>query len=121
LHYITKDYLKKLAAFRERDVPDACVLNYFDENEVPVKNFDVESGDVLEFMTRVIGKQRNYGPSKEEIETTRQEVLLLKVIQDSSILIGRKCRMTHSQSKKRRGSTRKKLARTHKSSIGNER
>jgi malate/lactate dehydrogenase len=71
--------------FRDGDVPDLTVLNYFDENEVPVKNYDVEKGDVHDFMVSVIGKPRNYGPSREELEHARQEIIDQKVSSDCII------------------------------------
>lgn len=67
------EYLKKLALFREADLPDISVLNYFDEKEVPVKNYCVEDGDVNTFLLEVIGTPRNYGPSREEKEKKVRE------------------------------------------------
>nr|XP_006632319.1 PREDICTED: adenylate kinase 7 isoform X1 [Lepisosteus oculatus] len=73
-HYTQDQFLRRLAAFREANVEDETVLNYFDELEIHPEHIHISSRDdaeytaVIEQIEKVVGKPRNYGPTVEELE-----------------------------------------------------
>ena len=44
-----------------------------------VRNYTVEEGNVEEYMVKAIGKPRNYGPSREELQKLEFELKEFKV------------------------------------------
>uniref|UniRef100_A0A4W5N5E9 Adenylate kinase 7a n=1 Tax=Hucho hucho TaxID=62062 RepID=A0A4W5N5E9_9TELE len=90
MHYSKDEYLTRLKKFREANVEDETVLNYFDELEIHPEHIEVnnavdpEYGAVMEKITRLVGRPRNYGPTPEErdemerksVEETAQRLVL---------------------------------------------
>ncbi|MBN3323552.1 KAD7 kinase, partial [Atractosteus spatula] len=80
-HYTQDQFLRRLAAFREANVEDETVLNYFDELEIHPEHINISSRDdaeytaVIEQIEKVVGKPRNYGPTVEELEEPMAVVL----------------------------------------------
>ncbi|KAJ7990876.1 hypothetical protein DPEC_G00291450 [Dallia pectoralis] len=73
--YSQKHFLRRLKSFRENNVEDETVLNYFDELDVHTEHIEITSSDdpqyllVMERIIRSIGEPKNYGAtSHEEIE-----------------------------------------------------
>ncbi|XP_023993669.1 adenylate kinase 7-like [Salvelinus sp. IW2-2015] len=90
MHYSKDEYLTRLKKFRKVNVEDETVLNYFDELEIHPEHIEVnnavdpEYGDVMDKITRLVGRPRNYGPTPEEreemerksVEETAQRLVL---------------------------------------------
>nr|XP_046149126.1 adenylate kinase 7a isoform X2 [Oncorhynchus gorbuscha] len=90
MHYSKDEYLTRLKKFRKANVEDATVLNYFDELEIHPEHIEVnnavdpEYGAVMDKITRLVGRPRNYGPTLEEreemerksVEETAQRLVL---------------------------------------------
>ncbi|XP_024259895.1 adenylate kinase 7a [Oncorhynchus tshawytscha] len=90
MHYSKDEYLTRLKKFRKANVEDATVLNYFDELEIHPEHIEVnnavdpEYGAVMDKITRLVGRPRNYGPTPEEreemerksVEETAQRLVL---------------------------------------------
>ncbi|XP_013999274.1 adenylate kinase 7 isoform X2 [Salmo salar] len=74
MHYSKDEYLTRLKKFRKANVEDETVLNYFDELEIHPEHIEVnnavdpEYGAVMDKITRLVGRPRNYGPTPEERE-----------------------------------------------------
>ncbi|XP_051578141.1 adenylate kinase 7 [Myxocyprinus asiaticus] len=72
--YTPQQFLRHLAGFRERNVEDETVLNYFEDLEIQPEHFEITSNDENEYLLvteeiyRQVGKPRNYGPILEEVE-----------------------------------------------------
>lgn len=81
-NYDQQGFVKKLATFREQNTDDKTVINFFEErdNILPINlQSNSTTEKLLSELKRVLGKPRNYGPSKEELEAqhklhTMQEV-----------------------------------------------
>ncbi|MBN3294855.1 KAD7 kinase, partial [Amia calva] len=69
-----EQFLRRLTSFREVNVEDETVLNYFDELEIHPVHIDISSSDdtectaVIDNMLKIVGKPQNYGPTTEEME-----------------------------------------------------
>ncbi|XP_076834327.1 adenylate kinase 7 [Brachyhypopomus gauderio] len=65
---------QRLARFRECNLEDVTVLNYFDELELHPRHIEITALDdpdymlVMEKVTEAVGEPRNYGPSVEEAQ-----------------------------------------------------
>ncbi|ROJ78695.1 Adenylate kinase 7 [Anabarilius grahami] len=76
--YTPEQFLHRLARFRERNVEDQTVLNYFEDLEIHPENLDITSNDdseyllVTEKICKKIGKPKNYGLISEEVEEEEQ-------------------------------------------------
>ncbi|XP_062324567.1 adenylate kinase 7-like [Osmerus eperlanus] len=74
MHYRRDEFLRRLEKYREMNVEDETVLNYFDELEIHPEHIevkdsqDVEYTAVVEKIMKVVGSPRNYGPTPEEKE-----------------------------------------------------
>ncbi len=72
--YDQQGFVKKLAVFREQNSDDKTVLNFFEERDhillhpLPCTTLDKMMTD----LKRMIGKPRNYGPSKVELEAQQR-------------------------------------------------
>ncbi|KPP79424.1 hypothetical protein Z043_100999 [Scleropages formosus] len=90
-HLAQEPFLRHLTAYRDVNTEDETVLNYFDELEIhpeqTVSEFsggcftvsseiasddDIEYLVVMEKVCKILGKPRNYGPTKEEQELQEQ-------------------------------------------------
>ncbi|XP_026869746.2 adenylate kinase 7 [Electrophorus electricus] len=64
---------RSLALFRENNLEDVTVLNYFDELGIHPKHIGITTNDNLEYLQvmekvmRSVGEPKNYGPSTEEV------------------------------------------------------
>ncbi|KAK1793143.1 hypothetical protein P4O66_011555 [Electrophorus voltai] len=64
---------RSLALFRENNLEDVTVLNYFDELGIHPKHIEITTNDNLEYLQvmekvmRSVGEPKNYGPSTEEV------------------------------------------------------
>ncbi|XP_066550685.1 adenylate kinase 7 [Amia ocellicauda] len=73
-HNSQEQFLRRLTSFREVNVEDETVLNYFDELEIHPVHIDISSSDdtectaVIDNMLKIVGKPQNYGPTTEEME-----------------------------------------------------
>ncbi|KAJ8341203.1 hypothetical protein SKAU_G00334940 [Synaphobranchus kaupii] len=73
-HYTYDQFPRRLASFRENNVEDETVLNYFDELEIHLEHIEITSSDDLEYLVvmekiiNVVGTARNYGLTLEEAE-----------------------------------------------------
>ncbi|KAJ8289022.1 hypothetical protein COCON_G00016810 [Conger conger] len=73
-HYTQDQFPRRLASFRESNIEDETVLNYFDELEIHLEHIEITSSDdldylvVMEKITNVVGTERNYGRTAEEVE-----------------------------------------------------
>ncbi|XP_041132487.1 adenylate kinase 7-like [Polyodon spathula] len=73
-HNTQDQFLRRLALFREYNVEDETVLNYFDELEIHPEYIDISmDGDfeytsMIEKIIKAVGKPRNYGLSPEDLE-----------------------------------------------------
>ncbi|KAI1895313.1 hypothetical protein AGOR_G00105010 [Albula goreensis] len=73
-HYTQDQFPLHLTSFRENNVEDETVLNYFDELEIHMEHIEITSSDdidyllVMEKITDVVGNARNYGRTSEELE-----------------------------------------------------
>ncbi|XP_056624060.1 adenylate kinase 7 isoform X1 [Triplophysa dalaica] len=84
--YSPEQFLQRLARFRERNVEDETLLNYFEDLEIHPELFEITSNDDNEYLTvtdkiyRKLGKPKNYSPNPEEVEEAerRQAEELLK-------------------------------------------
>ncbi|KAL4656275.1 adenylate kinase 7 isoform X2 [Arapaima gigas] len=78
-HLAQEPFLQRLATFRDTNTEEETVLNYFDELEIhpePIEitsNDDMEYAVVMEKICKILGKPRNYGPTKEEQELQEQK------------------------------------------------
>uniref|UniRef100_A0A8C9TEV8 Adenylate kinase 7a n=1 Tax=Scleropages formosus TaxID=113540 RepID=A0A8C9TEV8_SCLFO len=65
-HLAQEPFLRHLTAYRDVNTEDETVLNYFDELEIHPE----QTGRVK--VCKILGKPRNYGPTKEEQELQEQ-------------------------------------------------
>ncbi|KAG9336675.1 hypothetical protein JZ751_003023 [Albula glossodonta] len=78
-HYTQDQFPLHLQSFRENNVEDETVLNYFDELEIHMEHIEITSSDdtdyllVMEKITDVVGNARNYGRTSEELEEEEQK------------------------------------------------
>ncbi|XP_062325724.1 adenylate kinase 7 isoform X2 [Osmerus eperlanus] len=72
--YSQEQFLRRLASFRESNVEDETVLNYFDELDIRPIHIEITSSDdqeylvVMERIINIVGKPKNYGPTSQELE-----------------------------------------------------
>uniref|UniRef100_A0ACB8G5T3 Adenylate kinase 7 n=2 Tax=Sphaerodactylus townsendi TaxID=933632 RepID=A0ACB8G5T3_9SAUR len=94
-HYVQDRYLRALSNFREMNVDDETVLNYFDELEIHPHHIDVpkfedlENRLIVKEITKEVGEPRNYGltdEEKEELERKQAEERLAKEAQEKAEL-----------------------------------
>ncbi|KAG7466206.1 hypothetical protein MATL_G00162340 [Megalops atlanticus] len=73
-HYTQDQFPRRLATFRENNVEDETVLNYFVELEIHIDHIEITSSDDMEYLIvmekikEVVGDARNYGLTSEELE-----------------------------------------------------
>ncbi|XP_031136330.1 adenylate kinase 7 isoform X1 [Sander lucioperca] len=73
-NYNQEHFLRRLARYRENNVEDDTVLNYFDELDIAPLCLEITSSeepDCLLLMQKIfdtVGQPRNYGPSSQEVE-----------------------------------------------------
>ncbi|KAJ8411819.1 hypothetical protein AAFF_G00154570 [Aldrovandia affinis] len=73
-HYTQDQFPRHLTSFRENNVEDETVLNYFDELEIHLEHIEITSSDDLEYLVvmekiiEVVGDARNYGLTSDELE-----------------------------------------------------
>uniref|UniRef100_A0A4W3JD38 Adenylate kinase 7a n=1 Tax=Callorhinchus milii TaxID=7868 RepID=A0A4W3JD38_CALMI len=88
-HYTQEKFLRHLAKYRDTNTEDETLLNFFEEIEVhPVhiditKDTDPSNTALVEKITSLVGKTRNYGPTPEElaeIERKQAKEQLLKEV-----------------------------------------
>ncbi|XP_049452214.1 adenylate kinase 7 isoform X3 [Epinephelus fuscoguttatus] len=74
LNYRQEHFLRRLARYRENNVEDETVVNYFDELDISLLFLEITSShepDCLLLMQKIfdtVGQPRNYGPSSQEVE-----------------------------------------------------
>ncbi|XP_035599264.1 adenylate kinase 7 [Oncorhynchus keta] len=72
--YSQEQFLRRLARFRESNVEDETVLNYFEELDIHPEHIDITSSDDQEYLVvteriiKSVGKPKNYGPTSQELE-----------------------------------------------------
>ncbi|XP_043118384.1 adenylate kinase 7 [Puntigrus tetrazona] len=72
--YTPEQFLRRLANFRERNVEDETLLNYFEDLEIHPELLEITSNDdseyqlVIEKVCKKVGKPKNYGIILEEVE-----------------------------------------------------
>ncbi|KAM9432425.1 adenylate kinase 7 isoform 1-T1 [Salvelinus alpinus] len=72
--YSQEQFLRRLARFRESNVDDETVLNYFEELDIHPEHIEITSSDDQEYLVvteriiKSVGKPKNYGPSSQELE-----------------------------------------------------
>uniref|UniRef100_A0A8C9V276 Adenylate kinase 7a n=1 Tax=Scleropages formosus TaxID=113540 RepID=A0A8C9V276_SCLFO len=77
-HLAQEPFLRHLTAYRDVNTEDETVLNYFDELEIHPEQTEIASDDDIEYLVvmekvcKILGKPRNYGPTKEEQELQEQ-------------------------------------------------
>lgn len=73
-HNTEEEFMRRLQDFRNINVEDETVLNYFDELEIHPEaivigeNDKVEHERVIRHISHIVGEPRNYGPTSEERE-----------------------------------------------------
>ncbi|XP_078419446.1 adenylate kinase 7 isoform X2 [Cetorhinus maximus] len=79
-HYTQDRFMRHLAFYREQNVEDETLLNYFDEIEIHPIHIDVsqdndaENTPVIDDIIKTVGSAKNYGPTHEELkELQRRE------------------------------------------------
>ncbi|XP_054827586.1 adenylate kinase 7 [Eublepharis macularius] len=94
-HYAQDRYLRALSIFREINVEDETILNYFDELEIHPQHIDVskfedvENRFIVKEIIKDVGNPRNYGltdEEKEELERNQAEERLRKEAQEKAEL-----------------------------------
>ncbi|XP_062863053.1 adenylate kinase 7 [Trichomycterus rosablanca] len=87
--YEQDKFLQRLAKFRENNMEDETVLNYFDELDVNPERIEIMSSDDVEYtllmekVVNTVGKVRNYGPSIEEVEQEERRQAEIRVKEES--------------------------------------
>ncbi|KAM6973300.1 adenylate kinase 7 [Aplochiton taeniatus] len=72
--YSQEQFLRRLATYRESNMEDETVLNYFDELDNPPHHMEVTSSDDQEYLMvtkhiiKMVGPPKNYGPTSLEQE-----------------------------------------------------
>ncbi|KTG40405.1 hypothetical protein cypCar_00022793 [Cyprinus carpio] len=72
--YTPEQFLRRLANFRERNVEDETLLNYFEDLEIHPEHLEITSNDdseyllIIEKVCKKVGKPKNYGIVLEEVE-----------------------------------------------------
>ncbi|KAF4102080.1 adenylate kinase 7 isoform X1 [Onychostoma macrolepis] len=72
--YTPEQFLRRLADFRERNIEDETLLNYFEDLEIHPEHLEITSNDdseyllVIEKVCKKVGKPKNYGIILEEVE-----------------------------------------------------
>uniref|UniRef100_A0A8C8M8W4 Nucleoside-diphosphate kinase n=1 Tax=Oncorhynchus tshawytscha TaxID=74940 RepID=A0A8C8M8W4_ONCTS len=72
--YSQEQFLRRLARFRESNVEDETVLNYFEELDIHPEHIEITSSDDQEYLVvteriiKSVGKPKNYGPTSQELE-----------------------------------------------------
>ncbi|KAK7142554.1 hypothetical protein R3I94_012036 [Phoxinus phoxinus] len=73
-YYTPEQFPSHLARFRERNVEDQTVLNFFEDLEIHAEHLEITSNDdneyllVTEKICKKVGKPKNYRPISEEVE-----------------------------------------------------
>ncbi|XP_044023748.1 adenylate kinase 7 isoform X2 [Siniperca chuatsi] len=73
-NYEQEHFLQRLARYRENNLEDETVVNYFDELDITPLYLEITSSnepDCLLLMQKIfdtVGQPRNYGPSSQEVE-----------------------------------------------------
>ncbi|XP_022606495.1 adenylate kinase 7 [Seriola dumerili] len=73
-NYEHEHFLRCLASYRENNMEDETVVNYFDEQDMTPLNLEITSSDepdcllLMQKIYDTVGKPRNYGPSSQEVE-----------------------------------------------------
>ncbi|XP_056249717.1 adenylate kinase 7 [Seriola aureovittata] len=73
-NYEHEHFLQCLASYRENNMEDETVVNYFDEQDMTPLNLEITSSDepdcllLMQKIYDTVGKPRNYGPSSQEVE-----------------------------------------------------
>ncbi|XP_062406783.1 adenylate kinase 7-like [Sardina pilchardus] len=82
--YTQEKFLANLTAFREANVEDQTVLNYFDEQEIHPEHIEINNAEdrdnlaVVEKITTLIGAPKNYGLTPEEQKAAELKANLLR-------------------------------------------
>nr|XP_055029242.1 adenylate kinase 7 [Misgurnus anguillicaudatus] len=77
--YSPEQFLQRLARFRERNVEDETLLNYFEDLEIHPEHFEITSNDdheyllVTEKIYEKVGKPKNYSPNPKEMEEAERQ------------------------------------------------
>ncbi|KAK2878932.1 hypothetical protein Q8A67_019723 [Cirrhinus molitorella] len=72
--YTPEQFLRRLANFRERNVEDETLLNYFEDLEIHPEHLEITSNDdneyllIIEKICKKVGKPKNYGTILDEVE-----------------------------------------------------
>jgi len=73
-HNTEEEFMRRLQDFRNLNVEDETVLNYFDELEIHPETIAISESDdkeherIINRISRMVGEPRNYGPTEEERE-----------------------------------------------------
>nr|XP_020471348.1 adenylate kinase 7 [Monopterus albus] len=73
-NYDPEHFLRHLARYRENNLEDETVVNYFDELDINILYMEITSSDepdcllLLQKICDMVGQPRNYGPSSQEVE-----------------------------------------------------
>ncbi|KAM9341251.1 adenylate kinase 7 [Symphorus nematophorus] len=73
-NYEQEHFLRRLASYRETNLEDETVVNYFDELEISPLYLEITSSDepdcllLMQKIFDTVGQPRNYGPSTQEVE-----------------------------------------------------
>ncbi|XP_026211397.1 adenylate kinase 7b isoform X2 [Anabas testudineus] len=73
-NYEHEHFLRRLARYRENNVEDETVVNYFDELNMTPLYLEITSSDepdcllLMQKIFDTVGKPRNYGPSTQEVQ-----------------------------------------------------
>ncbi|XP_068451610.1 adenylate kinase 7 [Clinocottus analis] len=79
-NYEQEHFLHRLSRFRGNNVEDETVVNFFDEQGIAILHLEITSNaepDCLVLMQKVVeevGKPRNYGPPRHEVEEEERRV-----------------------------------------------
>ncbi|XP_017310927.2 adenylate kinase 7a [Ictalurus punctatus] len=72
MHYTQDEFLQRLSMFRDANMGEETVLEYFDELEIHPEHIEINSVNdpeneaVIKKIIEVVGVPRNYGPTAEE-------------------------------------------------------
>lgn len=80
-HNTEEGFQRRLIEYRSINSDDETVLNYFDELEIHPEHIDIAQDhttqmiQTVEYITSIMGKERNYGPTEEELENMKRIVV----------------------------------------------
>ncbi|XP_063040019.1 adenylate kinase 7 [Engraulis encrasicolus] len=92
-NYSQERFPRRLSNFRDNNMEDDAVLNYFDELDMQPEHIDISSSDDIEYLlamekvVRKVGKPQNYGPTSEEVQEAERrsmEARLQKEAQETA-------------------------------------